>query len=133
MLKTHNGFKLRVMQVAHRLYLPASNDVNGQTVPGAIIPDRHDGVAMLKELLEYLSGPDDSKDVNEHLLYLQTMRANPLSLNATEEQYAQRCKKATEKHNLYLPTGKQMVGRELSKFFIEQMPTVMTQRGQLLY
>ena len=26
-----------------------------------------------------------------------------------------------------------MVGRELSKFFIEQMPTAMTQRGQLLY
>jgi hypothetical protein len=26
-----------------------------------------------------------------------------------------------------------MVGRELSKFFIEQMRTAMTQRGQLLY
>ena len=48
------------------------------------------------------------------MLYLQTMRANPLPLNSTEEQYAQRCEKATEKHNLYLPTGKQMVDRELS-------------------
>ena len=106
---------------------------NGQTVPGALIPDRHDGVAMLKELLEYLGGPGDSKDVKQHMLCLQTMRAKPLPLNITEEQYAQWCEKATEKHNLYLPTGKQMVGRELSKFFIEQMPTVMTQRGQLLY
>ncbi len=26
-----------------------------------------------------------------------------------------------------------MVGRELSKFFIEQMPTAMLQKGQLLY
>jgi hypothetical protein len=51
------------------------------------------------------------------MLYLQTMRANPLPFNATEEQYAQRCEKATEKHNLYLPTGKQMVGRERSKFY----------------
>ncbi len=114
MLEKHNGSKLRVMQTAHRLYLPASTNVNWQTVPSAIIPDRHDGVAMLKELLEYLSGPGNSKDINEHLLYQETMRANPLQLNATEEQYAQRCEKATEKHNLYLPTGKQMVDRELS-------------------
>ena len=116
-LKTHNGSKLRVMQAAHRLYLPASTNINRQTVPGANIPDQHDSVAMLKELLEYLSGPGDSKDINEHLLYLQTIQANPLLLKTTEEQYAQRCEKATEKHNLYLPTGKQMVGRERSKFY----------------
>ena len=85
-LETHNGSKLRVMKAAHWLYLPAAIGVNGQTVPGAIIPNRHDGVAMLKELLEYLGGPDESKDVNEHLLYMQTMRANRLPLNATEEQ-----------------------------------------------
>ena len=113
MLETHNGSKLRVMQAAHRLYLPASIGVNGQTVTGAIIPDRHDGVAMLKRLLDYLGGPGDLKNVNDHLLYLQTMRANPLPLNATEEEYAQRCEKATEKRNLFLPIGKQMEDREL--------------------
>ncbi len=43
---------------------------------------------MLKELLEYLGSPGDSQDIDEHMLYLQTMRANPLPANATEEQCA---------------------------------------------
>ena len=51
----------------------------------------------------------------------------------TEEQYAQRCERATEKHNIFLPVNKQLAGRELSKFFVEQMPMAMTQRGQMLY
>ena len=38
------------MKAAHRRYLPAAISVNGQTVPGAIFPDRHDGVALFKEL-----------------------------------------------------------------------------------
>ena len=80
-LETHNESKLRVMQAAHRLYEPALTGANGQTVPGALIPDRHDGVAMLKELLEHLGGLGDSKDVNKHMFYLQMMRANPLPLN----------------------------------------------------
>ena len=29
--------------------------------------------------------------------------------------------------------NKQLAGRELSKFFVEQMPKAMTQRGQMLY
>ena len=69
-------------------------------MPGIVIPDRHDGITMLKELLEYLGGPGDSQDIDEQMLYLQTMRANPLPANVTEEQYAQRCERATEKHNI---------------------------------
>ena len=51
------------------------------------------------------------------------MRANPLPANVTEEQYTQRCERcerATEKHNIFLPVNKQLAGRELSKFFVEQ-------------
>ncbi len=54
-------------------------------MPGTVISDRHDGITMLKELLEYLDGPGDSQDIDEHMLYLQTMRANPIPANATEE------------------------------------------------
>jgi hypothetical protein len=131
-LEEHNGSKLRAMQAKNKLYHPATIGADGQSVPGTVITDRHDGITILKELLEYLSGTGDSQDINEHMLYLQTMRVNPLPTNATEEQYAQRCERATEKH-IFLPVNKQLAGRELSKFFVEQMPMVMTQRGQLLY
>ena len=102
-------------------------------MPGTVIPDRHDGITMLKELLEDLGGPGDSPDIDEHILYLQTMRANPLPANVTEEQYAQRCERMTEKHNIFLLVNKQLASRELSNFFVEQMLMVMTQRGQMLY
>ncbi len=44
------------------------------------------------------------------MLYLQTMRANFLPANATEEQYAQRCERAIEKHNIFVPVNKQLPG-----------------------
>ncbi len=44
------------------------------------------------------------------------MRAKPLTANETEDQYAQRCERATEKHNIFLPVNKQLAGRELSKW-----------------
>ena len=128
-LEEHNGFELRAMQAKNKLYHPATIDADGQSVPGTVTPGRHDGITMLKELLEYLGGPGDSQDIDEHMLYLQTMRANPLPANVTEEQYAQRCERATEKRNIFLPVNKQLAGRELSKFFVEQMPMTMTQRG----
>ena len=51
-LKEHNGSKLRAMQAKNNLYHPATIGADGQSVPGTVIPDRHDGIAMLKELLE---------------------------------------------------------------------------------
>ncbi len=70
----------------------------GNQCPGTIIPDRHDGITMLKELLKYLGGPGDSQDIDEHMLYLQTMRANPPPDNMTE------------KHNIFMPVNKQLAG-----------------------
>ena len=61
------------------------------------------------------------------------MGANLLPANATEEQYAQRCERVTENHNIFLLVNKQLAVRELLKFFVEQMPMAMTQRGQMLY
>ncbi len=52
MLEEHNSCKLRVMQAKNRLYDTATIGADRQSVPGTIIPDRHDGIAMLKELLE---------------------------------------------------------------------------------
>ena len=49
------------MQAKNKLYHPATIGADRQSVPGTVIPDRHDGIAMLKELLEYLGGPGDSQ------------------------------------------------------------------------
>ncbi len=83
MLEEHNSSKLRAMQAKNKLYHPATIGADGQSVPGTIIPDRIDEITMLKELLEYLGCPGDSQDIDEHMLYLQTMRANSLPANAT--------------------------------------------------
>ena len=98
------------MQAKKKLYHPATISADGQSLPGTVIPNRHDGITMLKELLEYLGGPGDSQDIDEHMLYFQTMRANPLPANVTKEQYAQRCERAAEKHNIFLPLNKQLAG-----------------------
>ncbi len=47
-LEEHNGSKLRAMQAKDKFYRPATIGADGQSVPGTVIPDRHDGITLLK-------------------------------------------------------------------------------------
>ena len=98
------------MQAKNKLYHPATIGVDWQSVPGTFFPDRHDGITMLKELLEYLGGPGDSQDIDEHMLYLQTMRANPPP-GQRDRGAVRAALRARDREAQHLPAGEQAARR----------------------
>ena len=132
-LEPHNASKLRQMRAANKLYGPGTIGADSQTIAGAALLDRYDGIAMLKALLTDLGQPADTKDIQAHQELLHLMHKNPMPSNCTEAEFVGRCETATEKHNILLPDGKRMDGLEISRFIVEQMPVKMLQRQQLLY
>ncbi len=68
-LEEHNGSKFRAMQAKNKVYHPQLSVRTGNQRPALSSPTAMTG-SRCSKLLEYLDGPGDSQDIDEHMLYL---------------------------------------------------------------